>query len=146
MNEDIKNACAGVENAAYIKEMQEKYHRADRFAAEAVGARIDSCADGYAVCSLEIQPIHMNGHGGVMGGVTFTLADFAFAVACDAMSTGAVTLASSVQYLAAPKGTRLIAEARRVREGRTACFYAVSVSDDTGRHIAEISITGHKAG
>jgi len=130
-------------NGDRLAEMREKY-RADCFAIEAAGAQIDSCADGHAVCSLEIAPIHVNGHGSVMGGVTFTLADFAFAVACDAMSTGAVTLSSSVQYLSAPKGSRLIAEARRVREGRTVCFYAVSVHDDTGRHIAEVTITGHK--
>ena len=127
----------------YLEQMREKY-AVDRFAIEAAGAQIDSCSDGHAVCSLAISPIHLNGHGGVMGGVTFTLADFAFAVACDAMRVKAVTLSSSVQYLSAPKGTRLIAEATRVREGRTACFDSVSVHDDTGRHIAEVSITGHK--
>lgn len=133
------------EGVRSLEEMRACY-MADRFAIEAAGAQIDSCADGHAVCSLTISPIHVNGHGSVMGGVTFTLADFAFAVACDAMRTGAVTLSSSVQYLSAPKGSRLIAEARRVREGRTACFYSVSVRDDLGRHIAEVSITGHKPG
>ncbi|MBQ3223721.1 MAG: PaaI family thioesterase [Clostridia bacterium] len=133
------------EAARSLEEMRACY-TADRFAIEAVGAQIDSCGDGFAVCSLDIRPVHVNGHGMVMGGVSFTLADFAFAVACDAMRTGAVTLSSSVQYLSAPKGTRLIAEARRVREGRTACFYAVTVRDDLGRHIAEVSITGHKPG
>lgn len=133
------------EGVRSLEEMRACY-TADRFAIEAVGAQIDSCGDGFAVCSLEIRPVHVNGHGMVMGGVSFTLADFAFAVACDAMRTGAVTLSSSVQYLSAPKGRRLIAEARRVREGRTACFFAVTVRDDLGRHIAEVSITGHKPG
>lgn len=133
------------EAARSLEEMRACY-MADRFAIEAAGARIDSCSDGHAVCSLEIGPAHVNGHGIVMGGVSFTLADFAFAVACDAMRTKTVTLSSSVQFLAAPKGRRLIAEARRVREGRIVCFYTVAVTDDLGRHIAEVSITGHKPG
>ncbi|MDO4740469.1 MAG: PaaI family thioesterase [Eubacteriales bacterium] len=130
---------------SYINEMREKY-KADRFAIEAAGAQIDSCEEGRAVCSLEIGPLHVNGHGMVMGGVSFTLADFAFAVACDAMRTKTVTLSSSVQFLSAPKGKRLVAEARCVREGRSACFYSVSVRDDLGRHVAEVSITGHRVG
>ncbi len=125
--------------------MRERY-AADTFAVEVAGARIDFCEPGHAICSLEISDRHKNGHGMVMGGVTFTLADFAFAVACDAMQTKTVTLSSSVQYLSAPRGTRLIAEAQRLREGRTACFYNVAVRDDTGRDIAQISITGHHAG
>lgn len=126
-------------------DIMREYYVADIFATQLVGARIDSCENGHAVCSLALGPQHRNGHGIVMGGVTFTLADFAFAVACDAMHTGTVTLSSNVQYLSAPRGGRLIAEARCLREGRSACFYAVSVRDDLGRAVAEVSITGHRA-
>ena len=42
---------------------------------------IEEVDDGYAKCSLEIQPHHLNAANTVMGGAIFTLADFAFAVA-----------------------------------------------------------------
>lgn len=126
-------------------DLMREYYAKDVFATEIAGAIIDSCEQGHAVCSLVIEPKHRNGLGGVMGGVTFTLADFAFAVACDAMHTHTVTLSSNIQYLSAPRGTRLIAEARRLREGHSTCFYTVSVRDETGADIASVSITGYKA-
>ena len=52
----------------------------DRFATEN-GAVIEEVDDHYAKCSLVIEDRHRNAMGAVMGGVYFTLADFALAVA-----------------------------------------------------------------
>ena len=52
----------------------------DLYASEATGCVIDAVGDRYARCSLTLQPYHRNAVGQVMGGVSFTLADFAFAV------------------------------------------------------------------
>lgn len=125
-----------------IDAMRAAYSAGDAFAAQLVGARIDSCGPGSAVCSLEIGPQHKNGHGIVMGGVMFTLADFAFAVACDAMRTQTVTLSSSIQFLSAARANRLIAQAVCLRDGRSVCFYSVDVRDENGNAIASVSITG----
>ena len=54
--------------------------RGDRFATE-MGAVIDELGDNYSKCSLVLNEHHRNAVGGIMGGVYFTLADFAFAVA-----------------------------------------------------------------
>ena len=126
-------------------DLMREYYAKDIFATEIAGARIDLCEPGHAVCSLTITPTHRNGLGGVMGGVTFTLADFAFAVACDAMHTHTVTLSSSIQYLSAPRGERMIAEAKCLREGHSTCFYSVDVRDDAGACIASVSVTGYRA-
>ncbi len=115
---------------------------ADRFATEALGAVIDEAEDGRAVCSVRLGPIHKNAVGGVMGGVSITLADFAFAVAANAWGKPTVSLDSHIQYIAAPRGDTLSAEARRVREGRSACFYEVLVRDGEGNLAARVSITG----
>ena len=57
-----------------------RFFEKDRFAAE-TGAVIDEIDDRYARYSLTLEAKHKNALGAVMGGVYFTLADFAFAVA-----------------------------------------------------------------
>ena len=77
-----------------------------------------------------------------MGGAIFTLADFAFAVASNCAGTGVVTLTSQISYLGTAKGERLIAEARRVKQGRSTGYYTVSVRDELGNPVAEVTGTG----
>lgn len=50
----------------------------DRFAT-LNGAQITEIGDHFAKCELELEKRHRNALGAVMGGATFTLADFAFA-------------------------------------------------------------------
>ena len=66
-------------NAQKLEQVQKVFAN-DRFATEN-GVVIDEVDDGYAKCSLEIQPHHLNAANTVLGGAIFTLADFAFAVA-----------------------------------------------------------------
>ena len=56
---------------------------ADRYATEVTGAEILSAEPRHAVCTLSLRPEHLNAAGTPMGGVLFTLADFAFAVAAN---------------------------------------------------------------
>ena len=67
---------------ATIEELEKtrEFFRNDRYATE-TGAVIDEIDDHYSKCSLVLNEHHRNGVGGIMGGVYFTLADFAFAVA-----------------------------------------------------------------
>ena len=65
----------------------------DRFATEN-GAVIEEVEEHYAQCSLKLGSRHRNAMGAVMGGVYFTLADFAFAVAANWQGTGTVSLHS----------------------------------------------------
>ncbi|MCQ2497316.1 MAG: PaaI family thioesterase, partial [Lachnospiraceae bacterium] len=44
------------------------------------GMVIDEIGEDYAICSMTVGENHLNAAGSVMGGVYFTLADFAFAV------------------------------------------------------------------
>ena len=89
-----------------VKEMFEK----DRFATDN-GAVIDEVDDHYAKCSLKIEDRHRNAMGAVMGGVYFTLADFALAVASNWQEMGWVSLDSPITYLSRAKGERLTSEA-----------------------------------
>ena len=79
-----------------------------------------------------------------MGGVMFTLADFAFAVASNQRHKVTVALDVQIHYFSPPKGTRLLARAHCVKDGRTTCVYDVDITDDTGRAIARFTATGYK--
>lgn len=113
----------------------------DRFATEN-GAVIDEIGDHCAKCSLTLDSRHKNAVGGVMGGVHFMLADFAFAVASNRDGERTVSLSSNITLLRACRGSRLIAEATRVKDGKTACYYTVNISDELGNLLAAATISG----
>ena len=120
----------------------------DLFATEATGIALDLVEKDTAICSLDIQPVHRNAMGGVMGGVMFTLADLAFAAAAnsrcliDQQPISWVSLGSSIQYLAQPKGSRLIAEASCVKQGRTTCVYNIIIHDELNNKTSIVTTTG----
>ena len=112
----------------------------DRFATEN-GAVIDEVDDHYAKCSLKIEDRHRNAMGAVMGGVYFTLADFALAVAGNWQEMGSVSLSSEITYLTAAKGEKLTAEAVCIKNGRKTGYYRIDVRDEYGNLAAAVTAT-----
>lgn len=112
----------------------------DRFATEN-GAVIDEVDDHYAKCSLKIEDRHRNAMGAVMGGVYFTLADFALAVASNWQEMGSVSLNSEIAYLTAAKGEKLTAEAVCIKNGRTTGYYRIDVRDEFGNLAVAVTAT-----
>ena len=119
------------------------YFANDRFATEN-GITLDALDDATAVTSMTLGPRHRNAFGGVMGGAIFTLADFAFAALTNGRDRLTVAQQVSVNYLATPKGSRLVATARYRKDGRSSCVVVVDVADDTGRDIAQFTGLGFK--
>lgn len=114
----------------------------DLYATEATKIQIDEVDENYAKVSLKIDDCHKNALGHVMGGVMFTLADFAFAVATNLDGKTTVTLTSQISYLSIPKGERLIAETRLIKDGSRNCFYEIVITDETEKLIAVVNTTG----
>lgn len=123
-----------------LEEIREAFKN-DRFATENF-AVIEEARDKFARCSIELRDIHRNAMGGVMGGVHFMLADFAFAVASNCEHMGVVSVSSNITYLSGVKGNVLYAEATCVKDGMTTCYYTVDVFDDKGTKCAAVTITG----
>ena len=115
----------------------------DRFATDN-GAVIEEVDDHYAKCSLRIEDRHRNAMGAVMGGVYFTLADFALAVASNWQKMENVSLNSEITYLTAAKGDRLTAAAVCVKSGRTTGYYRIDVRDDLGNLTAAVTATTYR--
>lgn len=122
------------------------FFEGDRYAVDVTGVKIDEVDDCYSKCSLELDERHYGAHGQIMGGVMFTLADFAFAVATNTPDNFTATADSHISYLTSSKGKKLFAECKKVKEGKKLCFYEVTVFDDLGTKIAVVSTTGFHIG
>ncbi len=125
-----------------LEEAQE-YFKGDIFATDN-GMQIDKLDDNESVCSMTLDGRHKNANGGIMGGVIFTLADFAFATLSNNIHRPTVAQQVSINYLGAPKGNRLTARAVCKKTGRSSTIINVDVTDDTGRDIAQFIGTGFK--
>lgn len=115
---------------------------ADKYATETTGIELEAVGEGFARCGLLLDARHYNAVGSVMGGVLFTLADFAFAVAANHGLPPTVSLSTQAAFVRAPRGKRLSAEARCVRRGQSTCFYQVEVTDEDGGIVAIVGISG----
>jgi acyl-CoA thioesterase len=115
----------------------------DRFATNA-GIVIDAVTEDEVLCSMPITLEHRNAGGGVQGGAIFTLADLAFAVhanlrlLCGDAVGITVVQSSSISYLAAARGKRLIARSTRLSNGRSISVFRVEVRDELGNFVADM--------
>ncbi|MGH7683726.1 MAG: hydroxyphenylacetyl-CoA thioesterase PaaI [Vulcanimicrobiaceae bacterium] len=114
-------------------------------AAKSLGITIDEVASGYARLSMDIASSMLNGHDFVHGGLIFTLADTAFAYACNSRNERNVALGAQISFVAPGRvGTKLSAVAReRSRAGRTGVF-DVEVQDEKGETIALFRGTSYR--
>ena len=103
------------------------------FASQALGMRIRSVAPGRAVLDMTVRDDMVNGHGIGHGGLTFALADSAFAFACNSYNRSTVAQACEVRFTAPTRlGDLLVAEAvERSREGRDGIYDVTVHHDDT---------------
>lgn len=123
-----------------LSDVRERFSQ-DRFAT-VNGAVIEEVDDGYAKCSMQLQASHRNALGAVMGGAIFTLADFAFAVAANWNQNPQVSLDASISFLGKAKGECLIAEAKRIKQGKRTCYYAIEVRDELQNQVAYMTSNG----
>ena len=106
-------------------------------AAQQLGIALDAIQPGAAVCLMAVRDDMVNGHGTCHGGIIFTLADSAFAYACNAYNRVTVALGAEIAFIApARSGEMLTATAReRSRAGRTG-VYDVEVRNGEGTLVA----------
>lgn len=132
-------------NEPMSEEQIRMYFQNDRFATEN-GVVIELAEEGLARCSMTLTEHHQNAMGAVMGGAVFTLADFAFAVASNWQGITHVSRTCQITYLGTAKGGKLIATARRIKEGRQTCYYLVEITDDLGSQVAYVTVDGFVKG
>ncbi len=104
--------------------------------AQYCGIELIEAENGHSEARVKIMPHHLNGVGSVQGGMIFSLADLAFAAACNSYDTPAVAINVNIHYLKAVSEGTLIAKARQVSLSRKIGTYAVEVTDDAGNLVA----------
>lgn len=125
-----------------LTEIARKVFAQDSFAT-LTGISIDHVDLHQCRCTLLLDDRHRNARGVAMGGVLFTLADFAAAVAANSadLADGTdlhwVSLGANIHYLAPADCPQLVAECKAIKHGRNTALYQTVISDAAqGRVIA----------
>jgi acyl-CoA thioesterase len=102
-------------------------------ASRALGMEIVAVAPGRATVTMQVREDMVNGHAIGHGGFTFTLADSAFAFACNSYNRSTVAAACEIRFVAPTRlGDLLVAEAvERSRHGRDGVYDITVRRDDT---------------
>ena len=107
----------------------------DRFA-QLCGIELAEAAGGNSKARMVVGKHHLNGVGTVHGGALFTLADFAFAAACNSHGTVAVAINCNISYVKAVSAGTLTADARETSLGGRIATYAIDVTNEKGDLLA----------
>jgi acyl-CoA thioesterase len=94
-----------------------------------LGIEVLAYGEGWARAAMTVREDMVNGHGTCHGGLIFSLADTAFACACNSWGPVTVAAGADIAFVApARRGDVLVAEARaRARYGRNG-IYDVTVT------------------
>jgi acyl-CoA thioesterase len=96
---------------------------------------------------MRLRDEMLNGFGIIHGGVPFSLADSAFAFACNNRNHLSVALDTSITFTKATKpGDVLTAEARELHNGRSTGLYLVTVTNQSGEQVALFKGTCFRTG
>jgi acyl-CoA thioesterase len=106
-------------------------------AAQSLGMEILETAPGLAKLSMTVREDMVNGHDICHGGLTFALADSAFAYACNSHNLNAVASGARIEFLAPGRlGEVLTAVAEQVSQGKRTGVYDVVVSNAQNKTVA----------
>ena len=107
------------------------------YTAQHMGMRIESMQPGCCVLSMRVQDWMINGHGICHGGLIFTLADTAFAYACNSHNQRTVAQHCTITFLAPGKAeeTLTATATETVSSGRSG-IYDIEVQNEHGTPLA----------
>lgn len=106
-------------------------------ASKALGIKIEIREAGTAKAHMRVREDMINGFDVCHGGLIFTLADTAFAFACNAYDRVTFAASASIEFVRPARlGDRLSAIAREEYRGSRSGYYAVEVQNDLGELVA----------
>ena len=102
-----------------------------------LGIELMEVTEGYSKVKMPVRKEMINGFGIVHGGIAFSLADSAFAFACNNRNNLSVALDVTISFTKAVNvGDILTAEAKEVHNGRSTGVYMVEVINQSGQLVA----------
>ncbi len=118
----------------------------DRFS-QWLGISIIEITDGYSKIKMTVREEMLNGFGIVHGGIAFSLADSAFAFACNNRNNLSVALDTSINFVKpVHPGDELIAEAKELHNGRSTGLYHISIYNQSHHLVAQFKGTCYRTG
>ena len=115
--------------------------------AQTLGIDIIEMDEGYAQMTMTVAPNMLNGHQTCHGGQLFSLADTAFAYACNSQGLAAVASAASIDFLRpAFVGELLTATARVKQQGKLTGVYDIEIVNQQQKVIALFRGKSHRIG
>ena len=110
---------------------------ADDRSSRSLGMQIRIIEPGLAEARMKVESSMVNGHDVCHGGFIFSVADSAFAFACNCYDEVTVAASASIDYIARARlGDELLATAREIHRGRRIGVYEVEVRNQDERLIA----------
>jgi acyl-CoA thioesterase len=112
-----------------------------------MGIEVLEIREGYSKIKMSIREEMVNGFGIVHGGIPFSLADSAFAFACNNRNNLSVALDTSITFTKAVNiGDTLVAEAEEIHNGRSTGVYVITITNQTGQQVAMFKGTCFRTG
>jgi acyl-CoA thioesterase len=112
-----------------------------------MGIEVLEIKEGYSKIKMLVRKEMVNGFGIVHGGIPFSLADSAFAFACNNRNNLSVALDVTITFTKAVNiGDELTAEAKEVHNGRSTGVYLITVSNQKNEQVALFKGTCFRTG
>jgi acyl-CoA thioesterase len=117
------------------------------FFSQWMGIEVLDIREGYSRIRMVIRKEMVNGFGIVHGGIPFSMADSAFAFACNNRNNLSVALDVTISFTRAMHiGDILTAEAKEVHNGRSTGVYLITVTNQKDEHVALFKGTCFRTG
>lgn len=102
-----------------------------------LGIEVLEIREGYSRIRMTVRKEMINGFGIVHGGIAFSLADSAFAFACNNRNVLSVALDTSINFIKPVHvGDILTAEAREIHNGKSTGLYHIHISNQHNHEVA----------
>ena len=112
-----------------------------------LGIEVLQIREGYSQLKMTVRKEMINGFGIVHGGVAFSLADSAFAFACNNRNNLSVALDTSINFTKPVHvDDVLTAEAKELHNGRSTGLYHITISNQHDHIVAIFKGTCYRTG
>lgn len=109
--------------------------------------KVNTIAEGTSTVSMFVKQEMLNGFGVIHGGVLFSLADSAFAFACNSRDNLSLALDAQINFIKkAVRGDLLTANVEEVHTGKTTGVYEVKIRNQASDLIAVFRGTAFRTG
>lgn len=112
-----------------------------------LGIEVLAAKEGYSKIKMLVREEMINGFGIVHGGIAFSLADSAFAFACNNRNNLSVALDTSINFTRAIQvGDTITAEAKESHNGRSTGLYFITITNQNNEQVAHFKGTCFRTG